>query len=178
VQTQLKLNNPTAERRLKRFFLSDFLRVDEAPKVPIINSKDALKLNKLQKTELPKEIIPPTEHKRPGVKTTTPVVVTQPIADVEQKPRQRKSVERLNITRETSKSKRTVEEWNELLEGKRFTDEEGTFKILKIIRSPDYKNEIVAEIVNVKDLKKNGEPKNNASIFDQSLKELLPILNP
>ena len=90
---------------------------------------------------------------------TASVVVTQPIARPEQTPRQRKPVEQLNISRETSKSKRTPEEWNELLKGKRFTDEDGSFEILKVIRSPDYKNEIVEEIVNVKDLNKNGAAK-------------------
>ena len=175
VQTQLKLNNPNAVRRQKRFFASDFVKVEKVPKKTIINSKDALKLNKLQNTELPTQIIPPTEPTPPRVKTT-PVVVTQPIARPEQTPRQRKPVDKLNISRETSKPKRTPEEWNEILKGKRFTDEDGSFEILNVIRSPDYKNEIVAEIVNVKDLNKNGMPKKNAVIFDQALKELLPLL--
>ena len=176
VQTQLKQNNPNAVRQMKRFFASDFLRVDESPQKLIINSKDALKLNKLQNTELPKQIVPPKEPKSPPRLTTPePIAREMPLPQ-----RQRKPVERLNISHgETKTKRRTAEEWNILLQGKRFTeDDEGNFEILKILRSPDYNNQIVAEIINVKDLKKNGEPKKNAAIYDQSLKELLPLLNP
>jgi len=75
-------------------------------------------------------------------------------------------------------SKRTAEEWNKIFKGKRFTEDAGSFNILKIIKSdePDYKNQIVAEVINVNDLTKNGKPKKNAKIYDQLLKEILKAL--
>ena len=53
----------------------------------------------------------------------------------------------------------------------------GTFEILQIIKSPAYKIEIVAEIINIKKLNKKGRSKLNAMAYDQLLKEILPIIN-
>jgi hypothetical protein len=181
VQTQIKLNNPNATRHMKRFFASDFLRVENIPESPIINSKDALKLNKLRDVELPIQIAPLPPLSKPRVETTTPVVATPVEKEKSSEPRKRKQVERLNLSRaETPTNKRrTMAEWNTLLQGKRFKDDEGEFEILKVIKSqnPNYKNETVAEIINVNDLKKDGQPKKSAMVYDQRLKEILPAIS-
>jgi hypothetical protein len=55
--TQIKLNNPNAVRKSKRFFASDFLKVSDPEKETYLKSftiDDALKLNKLDKrSDLP-----------------------------------------------------------------------------------------------------------------------------
>ena len=82
-----------------------------------------------------------------------------------------------NYNQRQTKAKPTVEELNQLLKGKHFVDDGDTFQILQVMKSqePDYLNEVVAELINVKDLKKDGTPKKNAVLLDQRINEILKM---
>jgi len=64
---------------------------------------------------------------------------------------------------------------NDDLKGKEFNDEDDRFKILNVTFSKKY-NEYVCDVVNIKDIKKNGELKKNHKVFEQSVKEILQLL--
>ena len=167
--TQLKKNNPNATRINKRFFASDFLKVDSIPKKPLISITNALKLNKTQKIIIEKPDKEPIKIKR-----NIEQQITEPIPERMELRNNRKQNEILNYSR-TNRKINKLEQLNDDLKGKEFNDEDDRFKILNITFSKKY-NEYVCDVVNVKDIKKNGELKTNHKVFEQSVKEILQLL--
>ena len=171
LMTQLKNNNPNASRKQKRFFASDFLKVDSIPNEPLLSTKDALKLNKTRNI-----VIEKPEKEIIKNKITEPVTesITEPIHENMKLRTNRKQNEILNYSRPTKKISKT-EELNNELKGKEFNDEDGRFKILEVAYSRKYK-QYVCHVVNMKDVKKNGDLKIKHEIFEQAVDEILRLV--
>jgi len=75
----------------------------------------------------------------------------------------RKQNEILNYGRPTRKINK-LEQLNDDLKGKVFIDEDGRFKILNVLFSKKYK-EHICDVDKLKDIKKDGDLKNNVKIF-------------
>jgi hypothetical protein len=136
------------------FNRSDLLKV-MADQRNIISQKNANTLNRLNN---PEDIM---VEQPAQVESVPAVAIAIPVAHAER------------VVRPKRESKSA--ELNRTLKGLEYKEDNETFKILDVLYSQKYK-EYVCDVANVKHLKLNGELKKNHEVFQQSVEEILQLL--
>ena len=146
--TQLKRNNPNAVRKQKRFFASDFIKVDSSTinEEPLLSVKDSLKLNKTKDIVIENPERPIRQVRNTNAEEER---IVEPIRERMTLRNNPKRNEILNYERPQPKINKLNKLKNDLI-GKVFNGEGDQLKILDVSYSNKYK-EYVCDVVNIKD---------------------------